>query len=117
MKIEREKNNTENLDKFINFELNVVKVLVLKAEKKIDILKSEYLHENQQITYFLSIMKKLNNVSMSDYFKFRKKAVRFLVQKNHLFHHQRRNMLLIRVINCKNQQKSIMRSLHELSDH
>ena len=101
-KVEKEKNNIEDFDKFIDSELNVVKILVLKAEKKVDILKSEYLCENQQIMYFLSIMKKLNNVSISDYFKFRKKAVRFLVQKNHLFCCQRKNVLLVRIIDCKN---------------
>jgi len=62
-------------------------------------------------------MKKLKNVFASDYFKFRKKAVKFLIQENHLFHHQRRNMLLIQIINFKNQQKNIMRFLHKLSDY
>ena len=49
-KIEKEKNNTEDFNEFIDSELNVVKILVLKAEKKINILKSEYSHESQQIT-------------------------------------------------------------------
>ena len=87
LKVEKEKNDIEDLDEFIDSELNVVKVLVLKAEKKVDILKLKYLCESQQIVYFLSLMKKFNDVSVSNYFRFRKKAVRFLVQKSYLFHH------------------------------
>ena len=110
-------NDIEDIDEFIDSELNIVKVLTLEIEKKLDILKSEYLHESQQITYFLSTLKKLKNVSASDYFRFCKKAMRFLVQESHLFCHQRRNVLLIQIIDFKDQQRSIMRSLHKLSDH
>ena len=46
LKVEKKMNNMKNIDKFINFKLNVVKVLILEAEKKVDILKSEYSHEN-----------------------------------------------------------------------
>ena len=35
-------NDTDDINEFINSELNVVKVLTLEAEKKIDVLKSEY---------------------------------------------------------------------------
>ena len=86
-KIKKEADDTENINKFINAELNIVRILILKAEKKIDVLKSKYSYENQQITYFLSIMKKLKNVSASDYFRFCKKIMRFLIQKSHLFCH------------------------------
>ena len=110
-------NDTENINEFIDSELNVVKVFTLETEKKLDILKSEYSYENQQIMYFLSILKKLKDVSASNYFRFCKKIMRFLIQENHLFHCQRKNVSLVHVIDFKNQQRSIMRFLHELSDH
>ena len=110
-------NDTEDINEFIDSELNVVKVLILETEKKLDVLKSEYLCESQQITYFLLTLKKFKNISASNYFRFCKKVMRFLVQENHLFCYQRRNVLLIHVINFKNQQKSIMKFLHELSNH
>ena len=46
LKVERKKNNIENFNEFINSELNIVKIFVLKAEKKINILKSKYLCKN-----------------------------------------------------------------------
>ena len=46
LKVENEMNDMKNIDKFINSELNVVKILILEAEKKVDILKSEYSHES-----------------------------------------------------------------------
>ena len=110
-------NDTENINEFIDSELNVVKVFTLETEKKLDILKSEYSYENQQIMYFLSILKKLKDVSASNYFRFCKKIMRFLVQKNHLFCHQRKNVSLVYVIDFKDQQRNIMKSLHKLSDH
>ena len=103
LKVERKTDDIENIDEFINVELNVVRIFILEAEKKINILKSEYLCENQQIVYFLSIMKKFKNVLVSDYFRFCKKTVRFLVQKNHLFYCQRKNVLLVWIIDFKNQ--------------
>ena len=84
-KVEREVNDTEDIDKFIDTKLNVIRILTLEAEKKVNILKSEYSHESQQIAYFLLIMKKLKDISASDYFRFHKKVMRFLVQKSHLF--------------------------------
>ena len=90
MKIEKEADDTEDINEFINIKLNIIKVLILKAEKKIDVLKSEYSHESQQIVYFLSFMKRFKDVSVSDYFKFQKKAVRFLIQKSHLFYYQKK---------------------------
>ena len=72
-------NDTEDINEFIDSELNVVKVLTLETEKKLDVLKSEYSYESQQIMYFLSTLKKLKNISVSDYFRFHKKAMRFLV--------------------------------------
>ena len=85
LKVERKMNDIEDINEFIDVELNIVRIFILKTEKKINILKSEYSCKNQQIVYFLSIMKKLKNISASDYFKFCKKAMRFLVQKSHLF--------------------------------
>ena len=72
-------NDMKNINEFINSELNVVKILTLKAEQKIDILKSEYSCESQQIVYFLLIMKKLKNILASDYFRFQKKVMKYLV--------------------------------------
>src|SRR5438034_7252815 len=96
-------NNTEDINEFINSELNVIKVLILETEKKLDVLKSEYSCESQQITYFLSTLKKLKNVSALNYFRFCKKIMRFLVQESHLFCYQRKNVSLIQIIDFKDQ--------------
>ena len=47
LKIEKKTDDAENINKFIDFKLNVVRILILEAEKKINILELEYSHEHQ----------------------------------------------------------------------
>ena len=50
--------NEENIDDFIDIQLNVVQVTVIKIdndEKELQILKSEYSDKNEKITHFLMI--------------------------------------------------------------
>ena len=76
----------KNIDDFINFQLNIIRILNLKLDKlKSEILKSEYFFEHQQITYYLTLLQKLTDISQSDFRKFHKKTVQYFVQDDHLF--------------------------------
>ena len=85
-KIEDENKKEKNIDDFINFQLNIVRILNLKLnELKSEIFESEYFLEYQQITYYLMLLQKLIDISQSDFQKFHKKTVQYFVQDDHLF--------------------------------
>ena len=57
LKVEGEDEDEEDINNFINSQLNYIKILVLKLEKQKDeIFKSRYSFKYQQITYYLSIL-------------------------------------------------------------
>ena len=85
-KIEDENKKEKNINDFIDFQLNIVRISNLKLDKlKNEILESEYSLEHQQIAYYLMLLQKLIDILQSDFWKFCKKTVQYFVQDNHLF--------------------------------
>ena len=57
LKIKDENKKEKNIDDFIDFQLNIIRILNLKLnELKNEILESEYFLEHQQITYYLTLL-------------------------------------------------------------
>ena len=64
LKIEDENKKEKNIDDFIDFQLNIVRISNLKLnELKNKILESEYFLEHQQNTYYLTSLQKLIDIS------------------------------------------------------
>ena len=67
-KIERESEDDENIDDFIDAQLNAVTVSMLTAENSCEeILNSEYSSEHQQITYYLIILCRFSEITSSNF--------------------------------------------------
>ena len=101
-KIKRKFENDENIDNFINTQLNIVTIFTLTAENSCEeILNAEYSSEHQQIMYYLTILCKFSEITSSNFWEFKKKVFWFLVQKIHLFCWQKRNVLFRCVVNSE----------------
>ena len=117
-KIEKESENDENIDNFIDMQLNIVTMFVLTAENSCEeILNAEYSSEHQQIVYYLTTLHRFSEIISSNFQEFKKKAFQFLVQKIHLFHQQKRNVSLKHIVNSEQMKQQILESLHKKSDH
>ena len=116
--MEGEGEDEEDIDDFIDSELNVVKVLTSEVEDGTEnILEPEYSEEHQRIARYLVSLQKPTGMSRSEFREFKRKALRYLVQGSHLFRRQGRNIPLRRVIDSLEERKRIMSSLHEESGH
>ena len=79
-KIENKNKKEKNINNFIDFQLNIVRILNLKLNKlKNEILKSEYSLEHQQITYYFTSLQKSIDISQSNFWKFHKKTMQYFV--------------------------------------
>ena len=117
-KIKRKFENDENIDNFINTQLNIVTIFTLTAENSCEeILNAEYSSEHQWIAYYLTILCRFSEITSSNFQEFKKKAFWFLVQKIHLFHQQRRNVSFKCVVNSEQMKQQILENLHKKSDH
>ena len=87
LKIEDEDEKEKNIDDFIDFQLNIIRISNLKLDElKSEVLKSEYSLKHQQITYYLTLLQKLVDILQSDFWKFHKKTMQYFIQDDHLFH-------------------------------
>ena len=67
-KIKKESENDENIDDFIDMQLNIVTVFTLTAENSCEeILNAEYSSEHQQITYYLIILCRFSETTFSNF--------------------------------------------------
>ena len=108
-KIEDEDKKEKNINDFINFQLNIVRILNSELnELKNEILELKYFLEHQQITYYLTLLQKLTDISQSDFQKFCKKTVQYFVQDNHLFCQQSCNVLFCQIVNQSEKQNQII---------
>ena len=117
-KVEGEDEDEEDIDDFIDSQLNCVRISVSELEEQEDgILETGYSLEHRQIAYYLSMLQKPADVSQSDFKNFRKKALQYLVQDGHLFRRQGRNVPLRRVVDPPDERNQIIQSLHDESGH
>ena len=99
-KIEDKKEKKKNINNFINFQLNIVRISNSELDElKSEIFESEYSFKHQQITYYLTLLQKLINISQLNFWKFHKKTVQYFVQDDYLFHQQSHNIPLHQIVN------------------
>ena len=81
------------------------------------ILDRFYSNESERIAQYLTTLVRSKNMSDKEFDSFRKKAVKFLIEDEHLFRRASKNISLRRVIDCSEQRKKILRKLHDETEH
>ncbi len=109
----------KNIDNWMNIQLDCVRVFfVFVAENELfSILISEYFEKSQKIVVYLFTLRKLSEMSLKEFNKFKKKALRFKLQKNQFFRRNSKNVFMKRVIDDFEERQRILKQFHDENDH
>ncbi len=109
----------KNIDDWINTQFDCVRVFFVSIAKKksSSMLISEYFEKSQKIVVYLFILQKSTEMTLKEFNKFKKKILRFKLQKNQLFRWNAKNVFMKRVINDFKKRQQILKQLHNKSEH
>ncbi len=74
-----------DIDEFILAELNCLQVSSISVDEPTPILHEDYTELSQKIATYLTTLQRPVNMGMKEFNSFKKQAVKFKVQDNHLF--------------------------------
>jgi hypothetical protein len=103
----------------MNTQLDCVRVFsVFAAENELSsILISEYFEKSQKIVVYLFTLRKFFEMSLKEFNKFKKKVLKFKLQRDQFFRRNSKNVLMRRMIDDLEERQRILKQLHDESDH
>jgi hypothetical protein len=81
------------------------------------ILISEYFEKSQKIVVYLFTLRKSSEMSLKKFNKFKKKILKFKLQRNQFFRRNSKNVSMRRVIDDLEERQRILKQFHDESDH
>jgi hypothetical protein len=91
-------------------------VFVAKDESS-SILISEYFEKSLKIVVYLFTLRKLSEMSLKEFNKFKKKAFKFKLQRDQFFRRNSKNVFMKRVIDDLEERQRILKQFHDENDH
>ncbi len=109
----------KNIDDWVNTQLDCVRVFFISTakEESSSILAFEYFEKSQKIVVYLFTLRKFSEMSLKEFNKFKKEALRFKLQRNQFFRRNSKNVLMKRVIDDFEKRQRILKQLHDENDH
>jgi hypothetical protein len=109
----------KNIDDWMNTHLDCVRVFFISIveEESSFILISEYFEKSQKIVVYLFTLRKSSEMTLKEFNKFKKKVLRFKLQKNQLFRRNSKNVLMKRVVDDLEKRQRILKQFHDENDH
>jgi hypothetical protein len=109
----------KNIDDWIDAQLNCVRVFSVSIveEESFFILIFEYSEKSQKIVVYLFTLRKSSEMTLKKFNKFKKKVLRFKLQKDQFFRRNSKNVLMKRMIDDLEKRQRILKQLHDESDH
>jgi hypothetical protein len=109
----------KDIDDWIDAQLNCVRVFSVSIVEKESsfILISEYFEKSQKIVVYLFTLRKSFEMTLKEFNKFKKKALRFKLQKNQFFRRNSKNVFMKKMIDDFEERQRILKQLHDESDH
>jgi hypothetical protein len=103
----------------VNIQLDCVRVfsVSIAEEKLFSILIFEYFEKSQKMVVYLFTLRKSFEMSLKEFNKFKKKALRFKLQRDQFFRRNSKNVFMRRVIDDFEERQRILKQLHDESDH
>ena len=98
----------KNIDDFILVELNSLRVSPIFLDEPAPILVNNYSDNSQKIATYLTILRQPPEMDTKEFNTFKKKAVKFKVQDNHLFRRNSKNMSMRRVVDNPVERQTIL---------
>ncbi len=101
----------KNIDDWVNTSLDCVRVFfVFAAENEsFSILIFEYFEKSQKIIVYLFTLRKSSEMSLKKFNKFKKKILRFKLQKDQFFRRNSKNVFMRRVIDDLEERQRILK--------
>ena len=109
----------ENIDDFIDEQLNCVRVCpvsVSEVEKELP-LEESYSEESQRIARYLTTLTWPSGMDRKAFRKFKSWALQFLVRDKQLFKRANKNVLFRRIVDEIENQQKILKQLHDEGGH
>jgi hypothetical protein len=109
----------KNIDDWMNIQFDCVRVFFISIakEESSSILIFEYFEKSQKIVVYLFTLRKFSEMSLKEFNKFKKKVLRFKLQKNQFFRRNSKNVFMKRVIDDFEKRQRILKLFHDESDH
>ncbi len=109
----------KNINDWMNIQLDCVRVFFVFAAKNefFSILISEYFEKSQKIVVYLFTLRKFSEMSLKEFNKFKKKVLRFKLQRNQFFRRNSKNVFMKRVIDDFEKRQRILKQFHDENDH
>jgi hypothetical protein len=77
----------------------------------------EYFEKSQKIVVYLFTLRKSSEMSLKEFNKFKKKVLRFKLQRNQFFRRNSKNVFMKQMIDDLNERQRILKQLHDENDH
>ena len=107
----------EDIDDFILAELNSLYVSPISLDESTPILADNYSDDSWKIATYLTTLRRPPEMNTKEFNAFKKKAVKFNVQDNHLFCRHSKNVPMRRVVDDLTEWQTILKQLHDESGH
>ncbi len=109
----------ENINDWMNIQLDCVRVFSVSiAEKKFSaILIFEYFEKSQKNVVYLFTLRKFFEMLLKELNKFKKKALKFKLQKNQFFCRNSKKIFMKRIIDDFEKRQRILKQFHDENDH
>ncbi len=92
-------------------------VFWLQKKSLLRILIFEYFEKSQKIVVYLFTFRKSFEMSLKEFNKFKKKILRFKLQRNQFFRRNSKNVFMRRVIDDFEKRQRILKQFHDENDH
>jgi hypothetical protein len=109
----------EDIDDWVDTQLGCVRVFPVSVaeEEQPSILAPGYSEKSQKIAAYLSTLRKPPEMSLKEFNKFKKEALRFKLQGDQLFRRNSKNVPMRRVVDDPEERQRILEQLHDESGH
>ncbi len=109
----------KNIDDWVITQLDCVRVffVFVAKDESSSILISEYFEKSLKIVVYLFTLRKLSEMSLKEFNKFKKKAFKFKLQRDQFFRRNSKNVFMKRVIDDLEERQRILKQFHDENDH
>jgi hypothetical protein len=103
----------------VNIQLDCVRVFSVSIveEESSFILASEYSEKSQKIAVYLFTLRKSSEMTLKKFNKFKKKVLKFKLQKDQFFRRNSKNVSMRRMIDNLDERQRILKQLHDENDY
>jgi hypothetical protein len=109
----------KNIDDWINTQFDCVRMFFVSAaeNESSSILIFEYFEKSQKIVVYLFTLRKFSEMSLKKFNKFKKKILKFKLQRNQFFRRNSKNVFMRQVIDDFEERQRILKQFHDENDH